>query len=199
MEEKVGSASSFGGRCLVYRTKKTTTPTAASTPTTTPTMMPAGLEPSTSWAAESPSDWAGGDGDADGGGGGGGGGGGESSRGASTMETTLAVYEDVVRKVLAADGVARTVAREFVALVAAAVDGRLIVKVRRTLAETTSKVTAAGGTPASVATACVSSVRTVAVKSETDPATTTVVETVATVGGSGGGDGEGDAGGAQER
>ena len=90
--------SSFGGRCLVYRTKKTTTPTAASTPTTTPTMMPAGLEPSTSWAAESPSDWAGGDGDADGGGGGGGGGGGESSRGASTMETTLAaVYEDVVR------------------------------------------------------------------------------------------------------
>ena len=111
------------------------------------------------------------------------------------METTLAVYEDVVRKVLAAEGVARTVEREFVALVAAAVDGRLIVNVRRTLAETTSKVTAAGGTPASVATACVSSVRTVAVKSETDPATTTVVETVATVGGSGGDGGGGDGGG----
>ena len=125
-------------------------------------------------------------------GGGGGDGGGESSRGASTMETTLAVYDDVVRKVLAADGVARTVAREFVALVAAVADGRLIVNVRRTLAAATSKVTAAGGTPASVATACVSSVRTVAVKSETDPATTTVVETVATVGGSGGDGGGGD-------
>ena len=67
------------------------------------------------------------------------------------METTLAVYEDVVRKVLAADGVARTVAREFVALVAAVADGRLIVNVRRTLAAATSKVTAAGGTPAAEA------------------------------------------------
>ena len=112
------------------------------------------------------------------------------------METTLAVYEDVVRKVLAADGVARTVATaEFVALVAAVADGRLIVNVRRTLAAATSKVTAAGGTPACVATVCVSSSRTVDVKSETDPATTTVVETDATVGGRGGGGGDGDGGG----
>ena len=62
-----------------------------------------------------------------------------------------------------------------------------MVKVRRTEAETTSKVTAVGGTPASVATLFVSSVRTVGVKSETDPETTTVVERVAAVGGKGGG------------
>ena len=111
------------------------------------------------------------------------------------METTLAVYEAVVRKVLAAVGEARTVAREFVAVVAAAADGRLMVKVSCTEAETTSKVTAKGGTPASVATLAISSVRTVGVKSETVPETTTVVERVAAVGGRGVGGGEGDGGG----
>ena len=113
------------------------------------------------------------------------------------METTFAVYEVVVRKVLAAVGEERTAAREVVALAAAAVDGRLSVKVRRTEAETTSNVTAVGGTPACVATLVTSSVRTVAVKSVTEPATTSVVERVATVGGRGEGGGDGDGGGGE--
>ena len=100
-----------------------------------------------------------------------------------------------MRKVLAADGVASAVASEVVTVVAAAAEGRLMVKVRRTEAETTSKVTAVDGTPASVATLFVSSVRTVGVKSETDPETTTVVDSVAAVGGSGTGGGDDGGGG----
>ena len=70
-----------------------------------------------------------------------------------------------------------------------------MVKVSCTEAETISKVTAEGGTPASVATLSISSVRMVGVKSGTEPATMTVVERVAAVGGRGEGGGYGDGGG----
>ena len=111
------------------------------------------------------------------------------------METTLAAYEGVVRKVLAADGEARAAEREVVALLAAAAERKLMVKVSCTEAETISKVTAEGGTPASVATLSISSVRMVGVKSGTEPATMTVVERVAAVGGRGEGGGYGVGGG----
>ena len=83
-----------------------------------------------------------------------------------------------MRKELAAAGVAKSAAKLLTIALAAEEGGRLMVKVRRTEAETTSKVTAVDGTPASVATLFVSSVRTVGVKSETD-LETTVVDSVA--------------------
>ena len=68
-------------------------------------------------------DGSGGGGD---GGGGNGGGGGERRRGASATATTVAVYEGVVRRVLAAAGEASAAAREVIALDVGLAVGRLI-------------------------------------------------------------------------
>ena len=124
--------------------------------------------------------------------------------GAVSIASTFALYDAVVRKLLAALGLARVVARAVAAVVAAAPEANAIEKERRTDAGSTVSLTADAGTPALLATCAISSMRTFADRSATVPATMTDIVTVAmegTSGALGGGDGnsggEGEGGGGE--
>ena len=106
--------------------------------------------------------------------------------GAIGMFSTTMGRADDVRKALAVPVSLSRLARAFVPAAAAATLSKAIVKLSRTLAACTLRLTALRGTAASVATVVRREVRTSAVKSETAPATMTVVVARATVGGSGG-------------
>ena len=111
--------------------------------------------------------------------------------GAMGMLSTMMGRADDDRKALAEPVSLSRLARAFVPAAAAAALSKAIVKLSRTLAAWTLRLTALRGTAASVATVARREMRTSAVKSETAPATMTVVVARAAVGGSGGAGGGG--------
>jgi hypothetical protein len=105
------------------------------------------------------------------------------------MDSIVTASAGVVKKALAATGVASCASRATIAAPAVILAGKAMSKVSKTLAASTVSVTDDADNPTSVATLERISCWTVAVKSDTSPAAITAVVMIVTVSGEVGGNG----------